>query len=250
MPFRKGIDEVQKSAERNRFSGGRTNYFKWEPGESKTLRFLTEGNEIVLTNLHEFVTCFDGSKRSFVCRREVDEVCELCSTPDVRRREVAYAAAIWREQKEDKSFGTKTETIEVEDNGKKVTKNVPWVGVLQQAPRNFWGWFYEAFEKRGTLLDRDYSVTRRGKGMETDYQPYPEDSQEMDLSKFDEFKPDLEAMLSRQASKEYYDRFLHGITTDEEKETTSTSQLTEAETADLEKLNAELATTASAGEFD
>lgn len=251
MPFRHGIQEVQKSAERNRFTGGTTRYFKWEAGESKTLRFLTEGDEIVLTNLHEFVTCFDGSKRSFVCRREVDEPCELCSTPDVRRREVAYAAAVWREDKGSGKFGTKTETIEVDENGSKVTKTVPWVGILQQAPRNFWGWFYEAYEKRGTLLDRDYSVTRRGKGMETDYQPYPEDATELDIAKFAEFKPDLEAMLSRQASKEYYDRFLHGIAEENKEESApSTNQLTDDEKAALVSANAEIAATAASGEFD
>ena len=259
MAFKKGVAAAKESAERNRFTGGTNRYFKWDPGESKTLRFLTDGcddgcgNENLLTNLHEFVTCFDGSKRSFVCRREIDGECELCGKPDVRRREIMYAVAIWREEvkKDGKStFRTKTETIEVEEDGKKVTKVVPWVGIVQQAPRNFWGWFYEAFEKRGTLLDRDYSVTRRGKAMETDYQPYPEDPQELDLAKFQEFKPDLEAMLTRQASKEYYDRFLHGITEDKEDAEQGESQLTEEELAALAEGNATLAATASSGEYD
>jgi len=259
MAFKKGVAAAKESAERNRFTGGTFHYFKWEPGESKVVRFLTDGcddgcgNENLLTNLHEYVTCFDGSKRSFVCRREVGEECELCSTPDVRRREIMYAVAVWREEskKDGKIFyRTKTETIEVDEDGKKVTKVVPWVGIIQQAPRNFWGWFYEAFEKRGTLTDRDYSITRRGKAMETDYQPYPEDAQELDLSKFDEFKPDLEAMLTRQASKEYYDRFLHGITGDKEEVAQASSQLTEDDLSKLAEANEALASSAASGEYD
>ena len=73
MAFQKGLDKVQASAERSNsnYSGGSSRYIGWKAGQVKTIRFLTDGDEVVLTNLHEFVTCHDGTKRSFVCRAEI-----------------------------------------------------------------------------------------------------------------------------------------------------------------------------------
>lgn len=256
--FRKGIDKVQKSAQKGGGGGGaRTRFINWESGETKTIRFLTEGDEIVLTNLHEWVTTHDGGHQTFVCRQEVGENCELCDK-GIKRREMAYAVALERvpgKNAEGESiFKTKTEEIEVEDdNGKTQTKRVPVVGIIRQAPRNFWGWFYEAFDKSGTLLDRDFSITRRGKQKETTYQPYPEDKQVIDLSKFEEFKPDLEGFLTRLASKEFYDKFLHGVTASKDEEDSQQQGSSELTPEDLEKLrkaNEEVAVGAESGEWD
>ena len=251
MGFRKGIDKVNEAAQRSNFTGGGKRFFSWDPGETKTIRFLTEGDQIVLTSLHEFITCHDGKKRSFVCRRELDAECELCADPDTsKKREIALAIAIWREEskKDGKTvYTTKTETVEVEEDGKTVSRVEPWVGIVRQAPKNFWGWFYEAFDKSGTLLDRDFSITRRGKKMETTYQPYPEDKQELDLSKFEPYMPDLEEFLTWQSSKEYYDRYLHGIEANKDEES---SELTSEDLETLKQANEEVAASASSGEFD
>lgn len=257
MGFQKGIEKVNESAQRSGFTGGERRFFNWESGETKVIRFLTEGDEIVLTKLHEYIPCEDGKKRSFVCRREVDEVCELCSNPDTAKtRELAFAAAVWRVEKKKEdgttTFATKTQTVEREEDGKIVSKVEPWVGIMRQAPKNFWGWFYEAYDKSGTLLDRDFSITRRGKDKQTTYQPYPEDKQELDLSKFDAFKPDLEEFLTWQASKEYYDKFLHGVEKskgDESSNSNGVSQLTADDIAEIEAANEEVAAAAS-GDFD
>ena len=223
--FRKGLDFVQASIERGnaKKSGSTRRYFKWEPGEEKTLRFLTEGSDIVLAGVHEFVTCHDGTKRSFVCKSEIGEDCELCADPEARKREVGFAVAVWREpQKVDGkiTFNDKTEQAEVEENGSKVLKTVPWVGVIQQAPRNFWSFFWAAYDKYGTLRDRDYSITRRGSGMDTSYSAFQEDP--VEISNLDEryskYTPDLEEMLSRLSSVEYYDKFLRGIETGNDKD--------------------------------
>ena len=148
---------------------------------------------------------------------------------------------------------TKVEEAEVEEDGKTVTKVVPVVGILHQAPRNFWAGagIYDAFEKRGTLLDRDYTITRRGAKLDTTYTAYAEDVSEMDLSKFDEFKPDLEELLTRQASKQYYDKFLYGIeeTKDGDKPS-SDSELTQEDLETIKAANVEVAATASSGDWD
>lgn len=248
MTFRKGLDHVQASIERGNARKGGTGrrYFKWEAGEEKTLRFLTEGSDIVLASVHEFVTCLDGTKRSFVCRAEIREECELCSDPDIRKREVGFAVAVWREPvKQDGKvvFVDKTEQIEVEENGQKVTKTVPWVGVIQQAPRNFWSFFWAAYDKYGTLRDRDYSVTRRGSGMETSYTAFQEDPVEIAHieDRYANYTPDLEEMLSRLSSMEYYDKFLRGI----EAESNADKDLNS-----LKKANENLRNTAATGVYE
>lgn len=246
MPFRKGIDKVNEVAQRSGFTGGKNRFINWGPDETKAIRFLTEGDEIVLTSLHEFITTHDGGKNSFVCRREIDQDCELCASVG-KPRELAMAVAIWREKSKDGAFKTKTEVVEVEEDGKTVTKVVPYVGIMRQAPKNFWGWFYEAYDRSGTLLDRDYSITRRGKKMETTYSAFAEDKLEMDLSKFEEYKPDLEEFLTWQASQEYYDRYLRG---EQPKKDSSDSDLTEEDLETLQQANEAMAATATSGDFD
>jgi hypothetical protein len=252
---RKGIEKVQESVERSgSFSGGSRRYFKWTPGEAKTVRFLTDGDDIAMAVIHEFVPCHDGSKRSFVCRQEFDERCELCDTPDVRKREIAYGIAVWREpvKKDGKTvFRTKTEMLDIEVDGKKDSKEVPWVGIIQQAPRNFWAWFYVAYNNKGTLLDRDYTIKRIGQGKETDYQPFPEDPQDLDLSKFKEYMPDLEGMIQFLGSKEYYDKWLHGITESRDESKSDTPvEVTEEDLAILRAANEDVASEAVSGQFD
>lgn len=251
MPFRKGLDKVNEVAQRTSFSGGKNRYFNWEPGETKTIRFLTEGDQIVLTSLHEFITTHDGGKNSFVCAREVDRECELCGSAG-KPRDLALAAAVWREEKKvdgKTTYKTKTEEIEVEEDGKTITKVVPWVGIMRQAPRNFWGWVYEAYDKHGTILDRDYSITRRGKKMETTYNFFQEDKQDLDLSKFEQYLPDLEEYLTWQSSKEYYDKYLRGIEVKKDEES-SDEELTPEDLEALKEANEEVSASASSGEFD
>jgi hypothetical protein len=256
MAFQKGLDKVQASAERSNFSGGRSRFIGWKAGETKTIRFLTDGDDVVLTNLHEFVTCSDGQKRSFVCRQEVGQDCPLCED-GAKRREVGYGIAVQREAVKEGGktvYKTKVEETEVEEDGKSITKMLPVVGILHQAPKNFWAGagIYNAFEKSGTILDRDFSITRRGAKLDTTYTAYLEDKQDLDLAKFDALKPDLEEHLSWQASKEYYDRFLFGIEKAKEGEESSAaaSDLTPEDLEALKAANTEVASSAASGDWD
>lgn len=214
MAVRKGLDAVKESAESKSFTGGNRRYFKWTAGERKCVRFLTDGDDIVLTTLHEYVTCHNGSKRSFVCRGEFGAACELCADPDVRKRDIAYGVALWREPKTKNNetvIGTRVEEVKVNKDGKEVTEIQPWVGIVQQAPRNFWNWFWSVHQTKGTIVDRDFWIERTGADKNTDYSAFPEDKSELDLSKFAEFVPDLEEMVTYLGSQEYYDKWLHNI---------------------------------------
>jgi len=218
--FRKGLEGLQQASERSArpLSFIPRRYLKWESGEEKTIRFLSEGDEVVQARFHEWVTCHDGSRRSFVCRDEISEPCELCDNPEVKVREVGMAIAVVREPVKDDSgkligFKDATEEIELEENGKVEKKTVPIVGIIQQSPRNYWASFWAAYDKYGTLKDRDYSITRRGSGMDTMYIPFQEEPELIENidSRYAKYIPDLEAMLTTLSSKEYYDKWLHGI---------------------------------------
>lgn len=254
--LRRGLPEMQKNQEerdqnRSNFSSNTgTRYFKWDAGEKKAIRFLTEGDQIIAVNVHEFVTCHDGSKRTFVCADEFGPAgsCELCGREDIRRREIGFGLAVWRVKRDDGTYGTKGVEVEVEENGSKEKKTVPWVGIVQQAPRNFWTTFYAAYDLYGTIRDRDYVIVRVGDGMGTEYKPFPEEKNVIpDLEEKFTDVPDLEGMLSRMGSQEYRDKWLRGI--EPNKDSTSTPAPTvvlddtskDADFEALKRLNAEIA---------
>lgn len=51
------------------------------------------------------------------------------------------------------------------------------------------------FERRGTLLDRDYELSREGTGFDTEYYVIADDPQKRNLKRYD--IPDLEAILDQ-----------------------------------------------------
>jgi hypothetical protein len=66
------------------------------------------------------------------------------------------------------------EIQETDDSGEKVgePKKVPDVVVVNYG-QNFFGPLQACFEGYGTVLDRDYRVTRNGDGLKTEYNPIP-----------------------------------------------------------------------------
>ena len=255
--FRKGLEGLQQTASAPRpTSFIPRRYLKWESGEEKTLRFLSEGDEVVQARFHEWVLCHDGtSHRSFVCRDEIGETCELCENPDVKAREVGMAVAVVRKAVKDDAgktvgFEDVTEEIDLEENGKVTRKTIPMVGIIQQSPRNFWASFWAAYDKYGTLKDRDYSVTRRGSGMDTMYIPFQEAPVEIENldSRYAKYVPDLEAMLTTLSSKEYYDKWLHGKESDSE--SVSSASASDSDLDVIKQANKELEATASSGTYE
>lgn len=207
--MKKGIEEIKAAAERPASKGSSRNYFKWAAGEEKVIRFLTDGEDILLAEMHEFVPCADGSKRSFVCRKEFDADCPICEeVPDSRRRQIGFGIALWRETKREK--GQVVTVDHLNDDGK------AYVGIIQQSPRNFWSFFWAAYDRYGTITDRDYSVNRQGSGVDTTYTAFPDNKADIDTSEYSELMPDLEDYLQRMGSEEYYNRFYYGKVEDDD----------------------------------
>lgn len=226
MSFRKGTDYLKASASRTAGEKFSNTFLSWKDGETKTVRFLTDGDAIITVAVHEQVDCFDGKKRSFVCRKEIDgkdAACELCEISTAtqnqraRKRELGYGIAVVREEhrNEKGQVDSYVDATEVVDG-----RTVPIVGIVRQGPKNFWAQALAAHDKYGTLLDRDYDIGRRGSTTDTTYTMFPNapvalpdgvQSWKDHLEKrYSEFAPDLEALLTRMGSQEYYDRFLRG----------------------------------------
>ena len=217
--LRKGREHLQRAATRGGGDYTGSRWFYWEDGETKALRFLTDADDIITVFIHEQIPTHDDKKKSFVCRQEFGEKCELCDE-DYKRRERGYGIAVWREEVRENGklagYEDKTEEEEVEENGKTRKKIVPWVGIVAQGPKNFWSRLDAAFDKYGTLRDRDFELMRRGKSTDTDYHLFPADPLEIpDIDeRYANYMPDVEAMLTRMGSAEYYDKHLRGISAD------------------------------------
>lgn len=215
-----------------------TKFLSWGDNESKVVRFLTSADDIIFVDIHEFVQSHDGKKRSYVCRENFGDECELCARPfgskqppETMRREVGYGVVVLREPKYIKDpetgrnvreFGGSPENpyplhrdavVEYELDGKMV--KAPYVAIINQGIR-FWGQIAvhsSRMDNQGiSLPDRDFEIIRMGKGTQTTYSVIPAYGTAInDLGKYNQYLPDIEGLLRRMGSQEYYDRYLHGV---------------------------------------
>lgn len=121
------------------------------------------------------------------------------------------------------AVGYQDREIEIEETDAKgeptgKTKKEKEIAVLNQAMSNFFQKLQACAETYGTVLDRDYKITKVGSGKDTDFDIVP-----LDKIFNDDGKPytlqdpkvreqytkllDLEAVIEEQASDDYYDRF-------------------------------------------
>lgn len=215
-----------------------TKFLSWGDNESKVVRFLTSADDIIFVDIHEFVQSHDGKKRSYVCRENFGDQCELCNRPfgskqppETMRREVGYGIVVVREPKftKDPETGRNTRVfagseenpypehrdaiVEYEEDGKPA--KAPYVAIINQGIR-FWGQIAvhsSRLDNQGlSLTDRDFEIIRMGKGTQTTYSVIPAYGVAInDLGKYNPYLPDVEGLIRRMGSQEYYDRYLHGV---------------------------------------
>jgi len=220
MALRQGVDALRESIDRAKSGGGSrtpTNWLAWEDGETKCLRFLTDVSQIFVLGMHDYVQCADGKRRTFVCRRELDADCELCGREDIRKREMGWGLAALRREVRQEVDG-RSRIVNYEDVTEEITidgqkKIAPHVGIVRQAPTNFWIQIDGIAEKYGSLLDRDIDIVRRGGDKSTVYMAYPCDPVEIPnvQERYAAYTPDLKALLEAMGSPEYYAQHLHGV---------------------------------------
>jgi hypothetical protein len=126
------------------------------------------------------------------------------------------------------TVGFQDHMIEIQDTdkeGKAVgePKQVPKVVVINMGMKNFFGALQASFDAYGTVLDRDYRITRRGTGLESEYDIVPmdpimtKDPESDRMVKFtlqkDEIREpylklcDLEEVITEQASDRHFATF-------------------------------------------
>jgi hypothetical protein len=197
----------------NSNSSSRTNFLKWKDKETKSVRFLSDGDQIFFKWVHDFVPCQDGKNRSFVCAEDSEDEsrpCELCQA-DVKRRELGYAVALVREEVRDaknKIVGYDTVMVENEDGDLE-----PLIGIVSQGWNNFWTFVDSYYMKYGSLLDLDLDITRKGADMTTIYSVMPNQPDPIDglATMFGDLVPDHKAIIENMGSEAYYAQHLHGI---------------------------------------
>jgi len=203
--FTRGADAMEQATKRAG-GGPRTSYFSLKDGEQAMLRFVTDHDEWLTVQQHNYVPTkarpdgFAGenwpSSMSAVCRREpafelpdgwMHEDCFICEHvpgrdggPHKPQRR-GWALAVLREEVKDdegRMIGITDQQREVErstQSGGTETVQERSIVVVNMGYQNFFGAIKGFANYYGTVLDRDFLVKRRGAGTDTDYDIIPLD---------------------------------------------------------------------------
>lgn len=145
---------------------------------------------------------------------------------EVRGTQAAVDKGLCPASKIGKIIGFRDKMVEeqqTDDDGKVTsTKKVPEIIVINQSSKNFFGGIQAVWDTYGTVLDRDFRITRRGEGLETEYDivamdPMDYKNAEGEVvrwsledpeikAQYDKFV-DLEEIISEQASDQRFDTF-------------------------------------------
>jgi hypothetical protein len=187
----KTIDQAKAKADsRNDFApGSALNYFKWEPGETKVIRFLSD--DMITADFYDFIQTTDPAKqRNFmVDPANPDRLDRYRSaTPGVgwkkpwqsstleepKKTKRGVCVAVLRQEVRDPATGK----LEVKDylydrdvDGKPVPSR--YFGIVQQTVSNFWRPISSIFTRFGSIAVVDLQITRQGTERDTIYTPIP-----------------------------------------------------------------------------
>jgi hypothetical protein len=166
------------------------NYFILKEGESKIVRFLTDGPDLVAVKFHEFIKDRNGKFQNFVYAPDFhgggeDWVAKYGGKTtdyttkelvDSKPRERTVGIAVEREEYPVDEGGRrilktqdKLESFEGKD-GK--TYNARSFLIVKQYNK-FWTMLGSYYEEFGTICDRDYKITRTGTGLDIVYSIIP-----------------------------------------------------------------------------
>jgi hypothetical protein len=232
MALNRGGKAAEKEAESSSF--GKLNYFKLaKPGESMVLRFIDDDTDWIYIRQHPMVATkgrpSDYPKDSSwpavmgaVCRKDKSFTdpgstphytdCYICDAPEMvdskgkkyGRGVRLWARAVVREAVYDGEDGPilgyrdATHEITTKDaSGNETKKTVRKIVLVNMAVKNFFGALQGFADIYHTVLDRDYLITRKGEGTDTDYNIVPLDK----IEGFDLRTPELKAKYEAYAEE-------------------------------------------------
>lgn len=258
MPgFKRGAEAAAEAAKAQQAGFNRAAFFGIKDGESIVVRFLTDGDAWVVVDMHGNVPTkakpagYTGNwpeRMGAVCRytklddgSTIADDCYICDNMTETRKKKnseereqipfgksarPWALACVREEVRNETgteiLGYRDQEREVQkedDKGNKTVEKVKDVVMINMGYKNFFSALEGFFAVYHTLLDRDYRITRKGAGTDTDYDIVPLDPSTMaDGRRFDlrepdlmerytPFMPDLVAEVEQRASNAFYGRF-------------------------------------------
>jgi hypothetical protein len=286
--FRKGTDaavEASKMGGGSKFSKLEFFSIKDAKDPRRVVRFVTDCDDWITTTMHPSQPTrpapanFKGkwpARMGAVCRMDSNHGertfpehadCFHCLTPlpDGKPRaknERTWALGILRTQEVNDQgnlvWVDQTKDFTTTKDGVETTEKVPAFVVFCMAYSNFWTTLEDQYKMRGTVLDRDFWITRKGFTMnDTDYGIVGNDPLYIDYgdgrgSVVYDFRdetlrafydiPDLGEYVANQASDDYYDRFFDtrhpqpSFGNDDEKSTNVTTPATEPSAADVKTI--------------
>lgn len=195
------MQQAVKNISSSRGGGGRRfSYFNLDDGQSIIVRFLTDVDEIVTCDFYEYVKTnqSDTSTNSFIVAPDyyaedpswsgTDWVLKYggktkpwgsdeLEDPKPKERTVAIAVereaiAVDNNGSGRPKFKYQDKIIEVEDKDGKKHKGRNFI-VIRKDAKTFWGGVVGYYGEFGTLVDRDYKITRNGAKLATTFATIP-----------------------------------------------------------------------------
>lgn len=238
MAFNRGGQAAEQAAKDAQKSFSRISYFKLDEGDSITVRLLDDSLDWIWTKQHSFISTKDAPKghkgkwpttMGATCRRDEcigAEDCYICDNvlkpngkrenPSLRlwaravvRKEVKGTQAMVEEglipsNKVGRVVGHMDEEEDVEEtdregNATGKTVRQKRMILINMGMKNFFSGLQAYYDVNGTVLDRDFRITRKGQGLESEYRsiacdPYPDH----DLSTDEELRAKYEAFAAKQ----------------------------------------------------
>lgn len=260
------VEESIKRSEARSASSGFLPTITWRDdrdkgGEEyqKTLRFLTD--DIIVCKIYEYIKCPDGKLRDFIVPSSVDvegpdyvkesgiKVQAFGSQEMVepKPRELVLGIAAVRKEVQEVVNGRrvlrfKDATEEVEVDGEVREQQV--FGLIKQSPRTFWNQLAAYYGRYGTITDRDYTVQRRGNGIDTRYVFMAEDPIEglrepEEISKAYQPPVELVEYVKMLASPKRARKFLYGEEESDESKAAGEEEAKNVESEETKNVEAE-----------
>lgn len=212
MPkFERGMDAIDKSIER---SNTKKEFKPFAPtirlkdsGEEKYVLFLIPMDEVPKVQMHEFIPLPGGGWGFYIARNDrgigerTDEIEDRLDHP-AKERNISVAVElepkieVVRGRKKPNGFEVALGSFErrvpdSDDDEEREEVVYPKVGLVSQAPINFFGYLtsHERSEETGPVVETPFKIQRRGKDSNTqyDFTPYDLEPDQIDLSAIREY---------------------------------------------------------------
>ena len=180
MGLVKGVDAIkkaQKEVEKKMKGAGGDNFYLKSDGDSALVRFMIDGDELIAGQFHRVVKVSkNGNKYWDEMFCTGDDSCPYCDSddPDEIKTSFRFIAWVWvYEKRHDEQLDEEWEAKEIGGELKYIEKiNKP---MLFRHGYNLSIIITALYTKYGTLVDRDFEISRSGSGLNTRYSVLPEE---------------------------------------------------------------------------